>query len=147
MISYRHIVNRNHWKLTVEQLVNKFAQLSVFQPAPSHFNPLRSHQQHFFINPSSINFLLCLIFANVMLCSVLCVCVWIAACGKVNTSIVWFQIWITFADTVVLKDLMSIHRLNSLTTDNSINWLTPIPMKQYTHVAEQYCHTSVPVNH
>jgi hypothetical protein len=147
IISYRHIVNRNKWKLTVEQLVNKFTQLWVFHPVPSHFNPLLSHPQHFFINPPSINFLLCLIFANVMLCSVLSVCVWVTACAKVNTSTVWFQIRITFVDTVVWNNSLSINRLDRLTTDSSFNWLTTVPMKQYTHMAEQCCRTSVPVKH
>ena len=38
------------WKLTVERLVNKFTELWIFHPVPSHFNTLYSHPHHFFNN-------------------------------------------------------------------------------------------------
>jgi hypothetical protein len=91
------------WKLTVEQLVNKLTQLWVFYRVPSHLTPLHPHPKHFFINPSSINFLLCLILANVMLCSVISVCVWVTACWVVKGCFrawnVRVKIWINFAES------------------------------------------------
>jgi hypothetical protein len=91
------------WKLIAEQLVNKFTQLWVLHLVPCHLTPLHYHPQHFFINPPSMNFLFCLIFANVMLCSVLSVCVWVTEFWVVKTCFrvwtLWVIIWVNFAES------------------------------------------------
>jgi ABC-type uncharacterized transport system permease subunit len=71
-------------KLTNAWLVNTFTALWIYHccvytipllnPVPRNMNPLHSHLQHFFNDHLCINILLCLIFANVTLHSVLFVC-------------------------------------------------------------------------